>query len=85
MPVSDIVLLLGAIGVLITTITTAILTLRRVDTVKERVEKVKEDVQGVHKIVNQQRTDMLAYQDKLVMAIRAGGMHVPVDDSIKDK
>jgi energy-converting hydrogenase Eha subunit H len=89
MPVSDIVLLLGAIGVLITTVTTAILTLRRVDTVKEQVETVKAEIKGdvkaVHKIVNQQRTDMLAYQEKLVIAIRAAGLHVPTDDSLKDK
>jgi energy-converting hydrogenase Eha subunit H len=87
MPVSDIVLLLGAVGVLITTITTAIMTLRRVDTVKEQVEivktEIKDDVQAVHKIVNQQRTDMLAYQDKLVVAIKAAGLHVPVDESLK--
>jgi nitrate reductase gamma subunit len=85
MPVSDIVLLLGAVGVLITTITTAIMTLRRVEKVKERVETVKEDVQGVHKIVNQQRTDMLAYQEKLIHALLTGKVPVPTDDSLKDR
>jgi len=83
MPVSDIVLLLGAVGVLITTVTTAIMTLRRVETVKERVEKVKEDVQGVHKIVNQQRTDMLAYQEKLIHALLQGKLEIPPDESLK--
>lgn len=87
MPVSDIVLILGAVGVLITTLTGAIATLRRVETVKTEVETVKtvlqEDVQAVHKIVNQQRTDMLTYQEKLVETLVQAGIHVPSDESLK--
>jgi beta-lactamase regulating signal transducer with metallopeptidase domain len=79
MTIADVVLLLGAIGVLITTISTAIVTLRRV---KESKETLQQDVQEVHKIVNQQRTDMLAYQEKLVMALEAAGVHVPEDQSL---
>ena len=87
MSVADVVLLLGAIGVLITTITTAIIALRRVETVKEVVKDTKEtlqkEVKDVHKIVNQQRTDMLSYQEKLIASLIAAGIHVPEDKSLK--
>lgn len=94
MPVSDIVLLLGAVGVLITTIAGAIMTLRRVDVVKSQVEtvkaeveatkaEIKEDVQAVHTIVNQHQTDMLAYQQVLVEALKDKGINVPKDVSIE--
>lgn len=82
MPASDIVLIITALGVLIGTIASAIVTLRRVDSVKV---ELKEDVQGVHKIVNQQRTDMLAYQEKLISALRASGERVPPDESLQPK
>jgi beta-lactamase regulating signal transducer with metallopeptidase domain len=78
--VADVVLLLGAVGVLITTISTAILTLRRV---KETKEVLRQDVQDVHKIVNQQRTDMLSYQEKLIASLVSAGIHVPEDRSLK--
>ena len=80
MTTADVVLLLGAVGVLITTISTAIVTLRRV---KETKETLRTDVQAVHKIVNQQRTDMLSYQEKLVKSLIAAGIHVPEDTSLK--
>jgi beta-lactamase regulating signal transducer with metallopeptidase domain len=78
--VTDVVLLMGAIGVLITTITTAIVTLRRVEATKE---VIRSDVADVHKIVNQQRTDMLAYQEKLVASLVAAGIHVPEDRALR--
>ena len=71
-----IVLILGGIGGLITAIVTAIVSLRKIDTVKATLQG---DVQAVHKIVNQQRTDMLAYQDVLVTALQSAGIHVPHD------
>ena len=80
MSVADVVLLLGAIGVLITTVSTAIVTLRRVQETKEVLQN---DVKEVHKIVNQQRTDMLNYQEKLVASLVAAGIHVPEDKSLK--
>lgn len=108
MPVSDIVLLLGAVGVLITTIAGAIMTLRRVETVKAQVAttkaqvkvtkeevkatkeevkatraEIKEDVEAVHKIVNQHQTDMLAYQQVLVDALKDRGINVPRDVSVE--
>lgn len=38
-------------------------------------------VQSVHKIVNQQRTDMVQYQRALIFALKAAGIEVPVDQS----
>jgi hypothetical protein len=78
--VTDVVLLMGAVGVLITTITTAIMTLRRVEATKT---VLRQDVQDVHKIVNQQRTDMLSYQEKLIASLVTAGIHVPEDKSLK--
>ena len=80
MSVTDAVLLMGAVGVLITTITTAIVTLRRVEATKE---VLRQDVVDVHKIVNQQRTDMLSYQEKLIASLVTAGIHVPEDKSLK--
>lgn len=96
MPVSDIVLLLGAVGVLVTTIAGAIMTLRRVETVKAEVEtvkaevetsksEIKEGVEAVHKIVNQHQTDMLAYQQLLVDTLTDKGIHVPRDVSVEQE
>ena len=39
-------------------------------------------LEQVHKIVNQQRTDMLAYQATLLAALRAAGVDVPPDESL---
>jgi hypothetical protein len=79
MTVSDVVLLLGAIGALVTVVTAAVVSLRKIDTVKT---ELKADVQAVHKIVNQQRTDMLAYQKTLIDVLISKGIHVPSDKSV---
>lgn len=79
MEATDVVMILGAIGVLITAITSSIVSLRRIDHVKTVIQ---EDVKAVHKIVNQQRSDMLAYQADLIKALRAGGVDVPKDESL---
>jgi hypothetical protein len=77
--VSDVVLILGAVGALVTVITAAVVSLRKIDTVKK---ELREDVQAVHKIVNQQRTDMLAYQKTLIDVLVSKGIHVPTDSSL---
>lgn len=86
MEVADIILIIGALGGLVTVVTAAIVSLRRIETVKTEVkavkEELKEDVQSVHKIVNQQRTDMLAYQKTLIDALISSGIHVPTDKSV---
>lgn len=76
---ADVVLIIGAVGALVTVITSAIVSLRRIDSVKV---ELKEDVQAVHKIVNQQRTDMLAYQQTLTDLLVREGIRVPTDKSI---
>lgn len=76
---ADIVLIIGAVGALVTVITSALVSLRRIDSVKV---ELKEDVQAVHKIVNQQRTDMLAYQKTLTDLLIEKGIHVPTDKSV---
>ena len=42
-------------------------------------------LEEVHKIVNQQRTDMLNYQAVLLDALRAAGVQVPQDASLDTK
>lgn len=79
MSVADVVLILGAVGALITVVTGAIVSLRKIENVRA---DLKEEVQGVHKIVNQQRTDMLAYQKTLIDVLVSKGIHVPTDESL---
>lgn len=79
MPVADVVMILGAVGALVTVIAAAYVSIKKMETVKA---ELKEDVQAVHKIVNQQRTDMLAYQKTLVDSLVAAGIHVPRDESL---
>jgi hypothetical protein len=62
-------LILGAVATLTTAISTAIVLV------------LKARVAEVHKLVNQNRTDMLAYQQDLVAALQAGGLIVPRDKS----
>jgi hypothetical protein len=40
------------------------------------------EIRKVHTIVNQQRTDMTAYQLKLTESLRSHGIEIPTDDSI---
>lgn len=42
-------------------------------------------VEETHKIVNQQRTDLMRYQVALVRALRESGIDVPIDQSIEVK
>ena len=69
MTAEGVALILGAVATLVTSLSTAIvLVLRR-------------DVSKVHKLVNQSRSDMLAYQGDLVQALQKGGLIVPRDKS----
>ncbi len=47
-------------------------------------EVVVAQVAQVHTLVNQQHTDMVAYQALLVASLRAGGIEVPRDQSLDD-
>ena len=44
--------------------------------------KVLRQVKEVHKIVNQQHTDMQRYQAALVSALNKAGVEIPVDQSL---
>jgi hypothetical protein len=69
MTAEGIALILSAVATLVTALAAAVvLILRR-------------DVAAVHTLVNQNRTDMLAYQADLVEALQAGGLIVPRDKS----
>lgn len=69
MTAEGIALILGAVATLVTSIATAVvLILRR-------------DVGKVHALVNQNRTDMLQYQNDLIMVLQANRIIVPRDRS----
>lgn len=76
MTAEGIALILGAVATLITAVSTAIVLVLRAN-----VREVTNTVADVHKLVNQNRTDMLAYQQDLVQALQAGGLIVPRDRS----
>jgi hypothetical protein len=69
MTAEGVALILGAVATLTTAVSTAIVLI------------LKAKVAEVHKLVNQNRTDMLAYQQDLVAALQAGGLIVPRDKS----
>jgi hypothetical protein len=69
MTAEGVALILGAVATLTTAVSTAIVLV------------LKARVAEVHKLVNQNRTDMLAYQQDLVAALQAGGLIVPRDKS----
>jgi hypothetical protein len=66
---SNVVLILGAVAALITTVTASFIALRR-------------EIKSVHSIVNQSSTDAKAYNLKLSDTLREHGINVPVDDSV---
>jgi len=78
MTAEGITLILGAVATLITAVSTAVVLVLRA-----KVSKVSDSVAEVHQLVNQNRTDMLAYQQDLVQALQAGGLIVPRDKSTK--
>jgi len=49
----------------------------------QRSRKVETKIDIVHKIVNQQRTDMGNYQRALIRALVQHGIEVPADQSIQ--
>lgn len=47
----------------------------------KRAKAVEVKVDGVHTIVNQQRTDMTNYQAALLAALKKAGVEIPIDQS----
>ena len=76
MSAEGIALILGAVATLITAVSTAVVIVLRAN-----VHEVRANLADVHRLVNQNRTDMLAYQQDLVAALQAGGLIVPRDKS----
>lgn len=79
---SSVVALIVAITGLITALGITIPTLVKVFRVGSAVQGVEQSVQGVHTIVNQQRTDAKAYETRLVGALHTAGVDVPPDASL---
>jgi len=47
----------------------------------KKAKQVEIKVDDVHRIVNQQRTDMMNYQAALMEAMKQAGVDIPVDQS----
>lgn len=69
MTAEGIALILGAVATLVTSLATAVVLI------------LKRDVSKVHQLVNQNRTDMLQYQNDLIMVLQSNGIIVPRDRS----
>jgi hypothetical protein len=67
--------ILTAIATLITAIGGAVVT------AKVMIPNFKTN-KATHKIVNQQRTDMLNFQGALIRALKKEGIEVPIDQSL---
>lgn len=65
-----------ALGGLVLAFSVLVPTLRKT---RENVTAVND----VHTMVNQQRTDMMRYQETLVAALQKGGIEVPTDASLR--
>lgn len=65
-----------ALGGLVLAFSVLVPTLRKT---RENVAAVAE----VHTMVNQQRTDMMRYQEALVAALQQGGIEIPEDASLR--
>jgi hypothetical protein len=73
-----IALILGAVATLVTSVATAVVMIMR-----REVKQIQAGVQDVHTLVNQNRSDMLAYQNDLVQVLVEHGLMVPRDKSTK--
>lgn len=71
---------LGAIAGAITAVATMVTAIGGIY-LGRRMQGVKVQSDEIHKIVNQQRTDMLQYQKALIAALAAHDIDVPVDQS----
>lgn len=72
-----------ALGGVITAITVLIPILRGTRDNARTIDAVHGQVAEVHTMVNQQRTDAMRYQERLVEALTAAGIPVPADSSLR--
>lgn len=50
---------------------------------RQAAEQSRDQIIQVHTMVNQQRTDMMRYQERLIEALTASGIEVPRDSSLR--
>lgn len=56
---------------------------KKVDSVECKVEDASGKIDGVHVIVNQQRTDLQRYQRALIATLKSHGIDPPADQSVE--
>ena len=76
MTAEGIALILSAVATLVTAIAAAVVLI-----LKRDVKQVSEGLGEVHALVNQNRTDMLQYQNDLIATLKANEIIVPRDRS----
>jgi hypothetical protein len=70
---------------IITAVSTLFLAVGGVITALTVLIPILRQTKATHKIVNQQRTDMLRFQRALIRALTDAGIAVPVDQSVDDQ
>ena len=80
---TTLVSIITATATFITAVTALFAVLPAVLKLRAEVKAGRKEVGDVHKIVNQQRTDMMRYERALVLALKRAGVEVPVDQSIE--
>lgn len=75
---------IAAIGTAVSAILAGLVVLlhRDIKVTQTEVESTKQQVEEVHTIVNQERTDSVAYRLLLTDTLRRAGVKVPVDPSV---
>lgn len=76
MTAEGIALILGAVATLVTAISAAVVLI-----LKRDVKQANESLGEVHALVNQNRTDMLQYQNDLIAVLQQNKIIVPRDRS----
>jgi hypothetical protein len=69
----------------ITAVSTLFLAIGGVITAFTVLIPILRQTKSTHKIVNQQRTDMLRFQRALIRALTDAGIEVPIDQSVDDQ
>lgn len=78
MPESTLAGIITAVGAMLTAVSLVITAIAGLI----RAKKIEKKVDVVHKIVNQQRTDMQRYIRALKGSLEAHGIDLPIDQSI---
>lgn len=76
--------LITALGGLVVTLKVLVPNFRTNKETRARAEEINTQACEIHKIVNQQRTDMLRFQAALIKTLKAHDIDVPDDQSKVD-